>query len=46
MNIIPVNDLKTKGVSAIEQALADQAVAGVTVRQAQMKYVFIRRSLR
>lgn len=38
MNTISANDLKTKGVSAIEQALADQQEASVTVR-GHMKYV-------
>ena len=38
MNTISANDLKTKGVGAIEQALADQQEASVTVR-GQMKYV-------
>ena len=38
MNIISANDLKTKGVGAIEQALADQQEASVTVR-GQVKYV-------
>lgn len=38
MNTISANDLKTKGVGAIEKALADQPEASVTVR-GQMKYV-------
>ena len=38
MNTIAANDLKTKGVSAIELALADQPEASVTVR-GQVKYV-------
>lgn len=38
MNTISANDLKTKGVGAIEQALADQQEASVTVR-GQPKYV-------
>ncbi|MGO9266723.1 MAG: type II toxin-antitoxin system Phd/YefM family antitoxin [Candidatus Binataceae bacterium] len=42
MNTISANDLKTKGVSAIEQALADQPEASVTVR-GQMKYVVMSR---
>ncbi|HUW37393.1 MAG TPA: hypothetical protein VMV91_08660 [Rhodocyclaceae bacterium] len=42
MNAISANDLKTKGVSAIEKALADQQEASVTVR-GQMKYVVMSR---
>jgi PHD/YefM family antitoxin component YafN of YafNO toxin-antitoxin module len=42
MNTISANDLKTKGVSAIELALADQHEASVTVR-GQMKYVVMSR---
>ena len=42
MNTISANDLKTKGVSAIEQALMDQQEASVTVR-GQMKYVVMSR---
>ncbi len=42
MNTISANDLKTKGVSAIEQALADQPEASVTVR-GQMKYIVMSR---
>jgi len=42
MNSISANDLKTKGVSAIEQALADQPEATVTVR-GQTKYVVMSR---
>jgi len=42
MNTISANDLKTKGVSAIEQALAGQQEASVTVR-GQMKYVVMSR---
>ena len=38
MNTISANELKTKGVNAIEQALANQQEATVTVR-GQMKYV-------
>lgn len=38
VNSISANDLKTKGVGAIEQALADQPEASVTVR-GQAKYV-------
>jgi hypothetical protein len=38
MNSISANDLKTKGVGAIEQALSDQPEASVTVR-GQLKYV-------
>ena len=38
MNTISANDLKTKGVGAIEQALAEQQEASVTVR-GQVKYV-------
>ena len=41
MNSISANDLKTKGVSAIKQALADQQEASVTVR-GQQKYVVMR----
>lgn len=42
MNTISANDLKTKGVGAIEQALVDQQEASVTVR-GQMKYVVMSR---
>ena len=42
MNTISANDLKTKGVNAIERALADQPEASVTVR-GQMKYVVMSR---
>lgn len=42
MNSISANDLKTKGVRAIEQALGDQPEASVTVR-GQTKYVVMRR---
>jgi PHD/YefM family antitoxin component YafN of YafNO toxin-antitoxin module len=42
MNTISANDLKTKGVSAIELALTDQPEASVTVR-GQMKYVVMSR---
>ena len=42
MNTISANDLKTKGVSAIEKALADQPEASVTVR-GQLKYVVMSR---
>ena len=38
MNSISANDLKTKGVGAIEQALAERQEASVTVR-GQAKYV-------
>lgn len=38
MNPISANDLKTKGVGAIEQALQDQAEASVTVR-GEVRYV-------
>ena len=38
MNTLSANDLKTKGVSAIEAALADQPEVSVTVR-GQTKYV-------
>lgn len=38
MNIISANDLKTKGVKAIEDALMEQLEAPVTVR-GQTKYV-------
>ena len=40
MNTISANDLKTKGIGAIEQALADQQEVSVTVR-GQMKYVLM-----
>ena len=42
MNTISANDLKTKGVGAIEWALANQPEASVTVR-GQVKYVVVRR---
>lgn len=42
MNTISANDLKTKGVGAIEQALEAQSEASVTVR-GQMKYVVMSR---
>jgi len=42
MNSISANDLKTKGVGAIEQALQNQAEASVTVR-GQLKYVVMSR---
>jgi len=42
MNAISANDLKTKGVSAIEQALEGQQEASVTVR-GQGKYVVMSR---
>lgn len=42
MNSISANDLKTKGVSAIEQALENHEEASVTVR-GQMKYVVMSR---
>ena len=38
MGIISANDLKTKGVKAIEDALLDQPEASLTVR-GQVKYV-------
>ena len=38
MNPISANDLKTKGVGAIDQALQDQTEAAVTVR-GEVKYV-------
>ncbi len=38
MNPISANDLKTRGVGAIEQALQDQTEAAVTVR-GEVKYV-------
>ena len=43
MNTISANDLKTKGVGAIEQALQVQPEASVTVR-GQMKYVVMSRA--
>lgn len=42
MNTISANDLKTKGVGAIEQALQGQSEASVTVR-GQTKYVVMSR---
>ena len=42
MNSISANDLKTRGVSAIERALADQPEVSLTVR-GQAKYVVMRR---
>lgn len=42
MNTISANDLKTRGVGAIEQALADQQEVSVTVR-GRMKYVVMSR---
>ena len=42
MNTISANDLKTKGVGAIEQALAENPEASVTVR-GQTKYVVMSR---
>ena len=42
MNSISANDLKTKGVSAIERALADQPEVSLTVR-GQAKYVVMSR---
>ena len=42
MNAISANDLKTRGVSAIEQALADRQEAAVTVR-GQSKYIVMSR---
>ena len=38
MNIIPANDLKTKGIKAIEEALMQQTEVSVSVR-GQSKYV-------
>jgi hypothetical protein len=38
MNSISAHDLRTKGVSTIEQALVDQQAASITVR-GQVKYV-------
>ena len=38
MNLISANDLKTRGVGAIEQALQEQAEASVTVR-GEVRYV-------
>lgn len=38
MNAISANDLKTRGVGAIDQALQEHAEASVTVR-GQIKYV-------
>ncbi len=43
MNAISANDLKTKGVGAIEQALSDQPEANVTVR-GKAKYVVMSRA--
>jgi PHD/YefM family antitoxin component YafN of YafNO toxin-antitoxin module len=42
MNAISANDLKTKGVGAIEEALEDNLEASVTVR-GQAKYVVMSR---
>ncbi len=42
MNTISANDLKTKGVNAIEMALEDQPEASVTVR-GKPKYVVMSR---
>ena len=42
MNAISANDLKTRAVGAIEQALGDQNEISVTVR-GQMKYVVMTR---
>lgn len=42
MNSISANDLKTKGVGAIEQALTGQEEAAITVR-GQAKYVVMSR---
>ena len=41
MNSISANDLKTRGVGAIEQALTDQSEATVTV-QGENRYVVMR----
>ena len=38
MGMISANDLKVKGVKAIEEALSDQPEAALTVR-GQVKYV-------
>jgi PHD/YefM family antitoxin component YafN of YafNO toxin-antitoxin module len=38
MNIIPANDLKTKGIKAIEEALMQQTEVSVSIR-GQSKYV-------
>jgi PHD/YefM family antitoxin component YafN of YafNO toxin-antitoxin module len=42
MNTISANELKTRGVGAIDEALADQPEASVTVR-GQLKYVVMKR---
>ena len=42
MNTISANDLKTRGVGAIEGALSDRQEASVTVR-GQLKYVVMSR---
>ncbi len=42
MNSISANDLKTKGVSAIERALEDQPEVSLTVR-GQAKFVVMSR---
>lgn len=42
MNTISANDLKTRGVGAIEEALSDRQEASVTVR-GQLKYVVMSR---
>lgn len=42
MNAISANDLKTRGVGAIEEALADNPEASVTVR-GQAKFVVMSR---
>jgi hypothetical protein len=43
MQVIPANDLKTKGVKAIEEALLQQSEASVSVR-GQTKYVVMSNS--
>jgi len=43
MNIIPANDLKTKGIKAIEEALKQQTEVSVSVR-GQSKYVIMSHS--
>lgn len=40
MNAISANDLKTRGVGAIDQALKEQAQASITVR-GQVRYVIM-----
>jgi PHD/YefM family antitoxin component YafN of YafNO toxin-antitoxin module len=43
MNIIPANDLKTKGIKAIEEALMQHTEVSVSVR-GQSKYVVMSHS--